>query len=123
LADDDLAAGDAATLAAGHTTSKGHLGSNNRLVRAILVYGRSRALPTLPAAKPPLLDHPRFFLDVLYVHRKVNATGESLECLRGEGGRGGSVCVCFHCQAVIRQTGGLVVSVRCLARVCLVRFA
>jgi hypothetical protein len=48
-------------------------------MRAILVYGRSRALPTLTTAgKPKLIEHPRFFVDVLYVHRKVGAGGSKI---------------------------------------------
>jgi len=49
-------------------------------MRAILVYGRSRALPTLTTAgKPPHIEHPRFFVDVLYVHRKVSVCARTLE--------------------------------------------
>lgn len=81
LAGGDLSASDASGLPTGHAPTKGPPGNSHRLVRAILVYGRSRALPTLPAAKPPLFDHPRFFLDVLYVHRKVaKGNPEQLVC-------------------------------------------
>lgn len=49
-------------------------------MRAILVYGRSRVLPTLTTGgKPPLIEHPRFFVDVLYVHRKVCVCARILE--------------------------------------------
>lgn len=44
------------------------------LVRVVLVYGRSHAVPTLSAA-PALLEHPRFFLDALYIHKKMSAPG------------------------------------------------
>lgn len=48
--------------------------SEAHAIRAILVYGRSYAVPALstPATLASLLDQPRFFMDVLYCHKKLN---------------------------------------------------
>ena len=44
------------------------------LFRALLVFGRSHAVPHI-SVRPSLLDHPRFFLDALYVHKKMGEEG------------------------------------------------
>lgn len=47
--------------------------SRRMVTRAILVFARSGAIPVIsdPAACKELLNHPMFFLDVLYVHRRL----------------------------------------------------
>ena len=52
-----------------------------RLLRALVVYGRSHELPTLEG-RQPIMNHARFFLDVLYVHKKMPKGGnpENLVC-------------------------------------------
>mmetsp|Transcript_75422 Transcript_75422/g.151628 ORF Transcript_75422/g.151628 Transcript_75422/m.151628 type:complete len:238 (-) Transcript_75422:140-853(-) len=44
-----------------------------RTIRCVVFYGRSYAMPTCTSGKPTaLLDHPLFFLDILYVHKKLS---------------------------------------------------
>eukprot|EP00611_Tribonema_gayanum_P001475 TRINITY_DN1107_c0_g1_i1.p1 TRINITY_DN1107_c0_g1~~TRINITY_DN1107_c0_g1_i1.p1 ORF type:complete len:344 (+),score=128.20 TRINITY_DN1107_c0_g1_i1:119-1033(+) len=54
------------------------------IVRVILLYGRSAAVPRVPPAeeRPPLLSHPCFYLDALYVHAHPNeeVEGQPNEC-------------------------------------------
>lgn len=50
-------------------------------IRALVVYGRSYAMPSLSIPYPGLLDHPRCFFDVLYAHKKQSkGNPESLVC-------------------------------------------
>ena len=62
-----------ATAAAG-TAAAAEASLPPTLFRALLVFGRSHAVPHV-SARPSLLDHPRFFLDALYVHKKMSEEG------------------------------------------------
>ncbi|KAG5176870.1 hypothetical protein JKP88DRAFT_282474 [Tribonema minus] len=54
------------------------------VVRVILLYGRSAAVPRVQPAeeRPPLLSHPRLYLDALYVHAHPNeeVEGQPNDC-------------------------------------------
>jgi hypothetical protein len=51
-------------------------------MRCVVFFGRSREMPTCSEGKPcSLLEHPGFFLDILYVHKKLSkGNPEKLIC-------------------------------------------